>query len=111
MKRADTLRILRANESALRRDYHVKSLALFGSVARDEARPDSDVDLLVEFDQPISLFDLVGTAQHIEKLLGLPEDSVELVLRRAVIPELRERIFAEAVDVFHAPTGRAALAC
>jgi predicted nucleotidyltransferase len=103
MKRADVLRILRTNEAALRENYHVKTLALFGSVARDEAGPKSDVDLLVEFDRPISLFDLVGAAQYIEKLLRLPEDGVDLVLRRALLPELREPILAEAIDVFNAP--------
>ncbi len=102
MRKADVLRILRANEAALRRDHFFKSLALFGSVARDEAGPNSDVDLLVEFDRRISLFDLVGAAQHIEKLLGLPEDRVDLVLRRNVIPELRDIIYGEAIDVFDA---------
>ncbi len=55
MNRDKVLRTLRANETALRRDYYVKSLALFGSVVRNEAGPGSDVDLLVEFDRPISL--------------------------------------------------------
>ncbi len=100
LRKAEVLRTLRANEAALRRDHFVKSLAMFGSVARDEAGPESDVDLLVEFDRRISLFDLVGTAQQIEKLLGLPEDRVDLVLRRNVIPELREILYGEAIDVF-----------
>lgn len=103
MKRDDILAVLRAHRDALRSEHGVKSLGLFGSVARDEAGPNSDVDLLVEFDRRISLFDLVGTAQYIEKLLNLPEDKVDLVLRRAVLPELREAIFAEAIDVFDAP--------
>lgn len=100
LRKADVLRILRANEAALRRDHFVKTLALFGSVARDQAGPNSDVDLLVEFDRRIGLFHLVGTAQHIDKLLGLPEDSVDLVVRDAVIPELREPIYGEAINVF-----------
>jgi len=103
LRKADVLRVLREHEAALRRDHFVKSLALFGSAARDEAGPNSDVDLLVEFDRRISLFDLVGAAQRIEKMLGLPEDRVDLVLRRAVLPELREAIFAEAIDVFDTP--------
>jgi predicted nucleotidyltransferase len=103
MKRADVLRMLRANEPTLRQQYFVKSLALFGSVARDEATPNSDVDLLVEFERRIGLFHLVGTAQYIEKLLNLAEDKVDLVLRRAVLPELQGPIFAEAIDVFDTP--------
>lgn len=104
LRKAVVLRILRANEAALRGDYFVKTLALFGSVARDEARSASDVDLLVEFDRRIGLFHLVGTAQHIERLLNLPEDKVDLVLRRAVLPELQRQIFAEAIDVFDTAT-------
>lgn len=100
LRKPDVLRKLRENEPALRRDYFVKTLALFGSVARDDSGPDSDLDLLVEFDRPVSLFDLVGAAQFIEKLFDLPEDRVDLVLRRNVIPELRDIIFGEAIDVF-----------
>ncbi len=100
LRKAEVLRVLRENEAALRQDYFVKTLALFGSLARDEAGPDSDVDLLVEFDRRIGLFHLVGTAQYIEKRLNLPEDSVDLVIRDAVIPELREPIYGEAIDVF-----------
>jgi predicted nucleotidyltransferase len=82
----------------LQEKYGVKSLALFGSVARDEASPASDIDLLVEFTRPVGLLHFVGTHQYIEKLLKVRR--VDLVLRRAVLPELRDAIFAEAVDVF-----------
>ncbi|MDR3573276.1 MAG: nucleotidyltransferase family protein [Anaerolineaceae bacterium] len=54
--------------------YGVKSLALFGSVARDEARPDSDVDLLVEFNRPIGLFGLIALQQKMEEWLGCTVD-------------------------------------
>jgi predicted nucleotidyltransferase len=52
----------------------VKSLALFGSVARDEARPDSDVDLLVEFNRPTGLLGLIALQQKLEEWLGRPVD-------------------------------------
>ena len=76
----------------------MKSLALFGSVAHDEASAASDVDLLVEFERPVGLLHFVGTHQYIEKLLMA--DRVDLVLRRAVLPELRDAILGEAVSVF-----------
>ena len=98
MKRNEALTILRAEQEHLRRDFGVKSLALFGSVARDEAKDSSDVDLLVEFDRSIGLLHLVGTQQYIEKRLGVAR--VDLILRRAMLPELREDILAEAVDAF-----------
>jgi uncharacterized protein len=97
MRKDDVLRTLRLNEEALRRDYHVKSLALFGSVARDEARASSDVDLLVEFDRPIGYFHLIKTQLHLQELLGATR--VDLVLRRALHPELRGDILGEAINV------------
>jgi len=101
MKRKDIIRTLREHQQELRRDFRVRSLALFGSAARDEARDASDVDLLVEFDRPIGLFHLIGTQQHIEDLLGLKK--VDLVLRRCLFEELKEDILGEAIDVFEAP--------
>ena len=59
MRRDDVLLVLCANRERLRSEFGVKSLTLFGSVARDEARPTSDVDLLVEFDLPTGYFGLV----------------------------------------------------
>jgi len=97
MNRDDALRILRDHETTLRETYFVKSLALFGSVARDEARSDSDVDLLVEFDRPIGYFHLIKTQLHLQELLQV--EKVDLVLRRAIHPELRDDILREAINV------------
>lgn len=88
---------LRIDEPSLRTQYAVRSLAVFGSAARGEAGPASDIDLLVEFDRPIGLLHLARTARHLEELLGAP---VDLVLRRAVLPELRDDILGGAIDAF-----------
>ncbi len=72
----------------------VRSLDLFGSVARGEASPDSDVDLLVEFDRPIGLFHFFRVQRRLEEILGR---RVDLVMRDAVKRQLRDRILAEAV--------------
>ena len=72
----------------------MRSLDLFGSVARNEARADSDVDLLVDFERPIGLFHFFRVQRRLEELLGA---RVDLVMRDAVKPQLRERIFAEAI--------------
>ncbi len=98
MKREDIIRMLREHREKLRREFAVRSLALFGSVAREEAQDTSDVDLLVEFDRPIGLLHLIGTQQHIEDLLGVKK--VDLVLRRCLYEELKEDILGEAIDVF-----------
>jgi predicted nucleotidyltransferase len=75
-------------------DLGVRSLDLFGSVARGEAGPGSDVDLLVEFDKPIGLFHFFRVQRRLQEILGC---RVDLVMRDAVKRQLRDRIFAEAV--------------
>jgi predicted nucleotidyltransferase len=60
------------------RSRGITYLALFGSVARDEARPESDVDLAVRFGQPISLLDLVGIRLEMEAILGRPVDLIPI---------------------------------
>ena len=57
-----------------------------------------DVDLLVEFDRPVGLLHVIGTEQYLEKLLNV--DKVDLVLQRAVLPEFKDGILAEAIDAF-----------
>jgi hypothetical protein len=73
----------------------VRSLALFGSVARDEAGRESDVDLLVEFSEPVGLFRFLDVKAYLEDLLGC---QVDLVTSDALKPGLRERVLQEAVN-------------
>jgi len=73
---------------------HVKSLELFGSVARGSAGEDSDIDLLVEFDRPVGLFHFIRLQEHLEALLGR---KVDLTMRSALIRELRPIIESEAI--------------
>ena len=96
MKRSDVLRILHENSGELSGKYGVKSMALFGSVARDEARPDSDVDLLVEFDRPVGLFAFIGLQQFLENLLG---SKVDLGTLRSLKPRLKDSVLQEAIHV------------
>lgn len=81
----------------------VSSLELFGSAARGESTPSSDIDLLVEFSRPVGLFTIGRLQEFLEEVLS--SDRVDLVLRRAVIDELKERIYAEAVPCLR-ETGR-----
>jgi uncharacterized protein len=93
MQRDDVLSILTEHRTELA-ERGVASLALFGSVARDDASPASDIDLLVEFDRPVGLFELVEIKHFLEKLLGR---SVDLVPRDSLKRQLRERILNEAI--------------
>lgn len=98
MKRNDVLRILSEHQRQLRERYGVRALALFGSTARDEACETSDVDLLAEFDRPITLFDLIATQQYLERVLNV--EKVDLTLRDSIYPALRDDILGEALYVY-----------
>ena len=73
--------------------HKARSLSVFGSVARGEDRPDSDIDFLVEFEPDASLLDLIGLQQDIEAMLGRRAD---VVTPNGVSPFLRDRILGEA---------------
>jgi uncharacterized protein len=87
---------MKLNEEALREvcaRNDVSTLRLFGSFARDEAKADSDVDLLVEFGSSKSLWDLVRIEREFSERLGR---KVDLLTPMSVSPHLRDRILAEA---------------
>jgi hypothetical protein len=94
----DTLEALRAHESELRQ-MGVSHAAVFGSVARGEARPDSDVDVLVDIDEsrPIGVFAYARMALRIGDILHGTADVVE---RAALKPLLRESILHDAIRAF-----------
>jgi uncharacterized protein len=71
MTRDEILQTLSKHREDLLRDYGVRSLALFGSAARDKTGSESDVDILVEFDKRIGLFQFIRTKQRLEDLLVL----------------------------------------
>ncbi len=96
MKRDEVLRILREQRNDLTKRYSVASLSVFGSVARDEARPGSDVDLLVEFTQPVGLFRFIELQQRLESLLGC---KVDLGTPRSLKPRIKEHVLQETVRV------------
>jgi predicted nucleotidyltransferase len=74
----------------------VKSLAVFGSLARGEATPASDIDVLVEFNRPVGLFEFIRLKLYLEDLTGR---RVDLVTPDALRPALRTGILDEAVNV------------
>ena len=78
------------------RRNQVKSLALFGSVARDEATSASDVDLLVEFSEPPGFDGYMNLKFRLEELL---DGRVDLVMNNALKPEMRGAVEKEAIRV------------
>jgi predicted nucleotidyltransferase len=95
MRRDDALQTIREHHSELRA-LGIRRVALFGSTARDEAGPASDIDLLVEFERPAGYFAVVRATSWLEELLSCP---VDLVTPGALKPRLRERVEREAIDV------------
>jgi predicted nucleotidyltransferase len=83
------------------RQYHVRELSLFGSAARGEMSPDSDIDLLVEFlpDASIGLIEYAGLMLDLAKLLGR---KVDLVSKRGLKPLIRDSVLAEARPLYAA---------
>jgi uncharacterized protein len=65
-------------------------------VARDKHTADSDVDILADLEDAADLFDMVGMAEYLEERLAR---KVDVVPRRALRPELRERVLAELVEL------------
>ena len=96
MKRNEALQRLSAQREQLRQQFGVASLAIFGSTARDDATASSDVDLLVEFDRPTGLFDLIRLQFHLEELLGT---TVDVGTVDGLKPRIRERVLAESIYV------------
>jgi uncharacterized protein len=76
MNRAQVITLLRQHAPTLRQRFGTRSVALFGSAARDELRPDSDIDILVDFDQPPSFDAYFGAKDYLEAALGRPVDLV-----------------------------------
>ena len=96
VNRTEALAVLARIKPLLERRFGVTRMALFGSTARNEAGPDSDVDILVDFDGPASSRRYFGVQFALEDELGRP---VDLVSAKAVREELRPYIEREAVNV------------
>jgi hypothetical protein len=79
------------------RKMGIISLDVFGSVVRNESTQRSDIDLLVDLDRDVGLFELFEIQHRLEEIIGVPK--VDLIQRGAIHPALREQILSEAVNV------------
>ncbi|HUV49617.1 MAG TPA: nucleotidyltransferase family protein [Anaerolineae bacterium] len=94
MKRQNILKILAEHRSEIESRFGVVSLSLFGSVARDEAVAESDVDILVTFVKTPGMFGFLELKEYLEYLLQCP---VDLVTKNALKYQFREQILQEAI--------------
>ena len=98
MTRDEIIFKLRANAAAIKAEG-VTGLAIFGSRARDDARPESDIDVLVDVapDSRFSLLNLIGVEHLIKNVTGLP---AQATMHRSLDPRMAERIADDIVEVF-----------
>jgi len=80
------------NKGKIQGTYKVKKLGIFGSYVRGEQREDSDVDILVTFEEPVSLLKLVNFENYLQDLTGI---KVDVIPERSIRPELRKNILNE----------------
>jgi len=95
MQRNQVIAILTKHRAQLR-SLGVQSLALFGSVARDEARSDSDVDILVDLEPPVTFDRYMNVKLYLEDHLGT---KVDVVTWKSLHPQLRSAVEQEMIDV------------
>jgi predicted nucleotidyltransferase len=96
LQTAELQSLLKAFKERHAQEYHLLALGYFGSYARNEATPESDIDVVFETDQP-NLFRTVRLKQELEALLGRPVDVLHL--RGLSNPRLRARVENEAICV------------
>ncbi|PSB06025.1 nucleotidyltransferase [filamentous cyanobacterium CCP1] len=96
MKRAEVLNLVQAHQAQLQQ-LGVKSLNLFGSVARDQAHAQSDIDIWVEIDESIGFFEFFQIKHYLEDLL---QCSIDLGTADALKEHLRKPVLEESIRVF-----------
>jgi predicted nucleotidyltransferase len=87
---------LKIHEEEIKIRFGIKTIGVFGSFAKGLYKAESDVDILVEFEKPVDIFEFIEVKDYLEKLL---ERKVDLVTTKALKPSLREKILNEVVYV------------
>lgn len=95
MRRDQAITILKQHARLLK-DFGVETLSIFGSVARDEAHPKSDIDILVEFLKPPTFDRYMDLKFYLEDRLG---QRVDLVSRKMLKPQIQKIVEKEAIHV------------
>jgi predicted nucleotidyltransferase len=87
---------LKEKSVTLNKQYHVRTIGIFGSYARGEQGKKSDLDILIEFEKPVSLLGLVSLENSLSDFLGI---KIDLTPSDDIRPELRERILKEVIYI------------
>jgi len=92
LKNAEIKRVIKDHLAELHRDYAVSEIGIFGSYARNEQTPQSDVDILVQFSKPVGFIAFMQLEERLQQLLGA---KIDLVTRAALKPKIGARILKE----------------
>ncbi len=90
-------KILKEHKKELKERYFIKNLSVFGSYVRGEQTPESDIDILVEFEKPITLIQFIKLENYLSKLLGL---KVDLVIKKSLKPYIKKQVLKEAIPLW-----------
>lgn len=93
---AEIKEILIRHREDLKERYEVKEIGIFGSYVKGEQKETSDVDILVEFEKPVSLLQIVSLENHLSDILKI---KVDVVPKKNIRKELKEFILKETVPV------------
>lgn len=85
---------IKERKADLEQNFRVKGIGIFGSYVRGDQKDKSDVDVLVEFDEPVSLLGVVKLENYLSDLLQI---KVDLVPQKDIRQELREKILKETI--------------
>lgn len=91
---AEVKEILKKNKGVLRERFKVKEIGIFGSYVKGEQKEESDLDILVEFESPVSLFEFMDMEEYLKKTLGV---NVDLVSKKALKPRIGKHVLEEVV--------------
>ncbi|OGS43817.1 MAG: nucleotidyltransferase [Elusimicrobia bacterium RIFOXYD2_FULL_34_15] len=86
--------IIKEHKTELKKDFNIKRIGIFGSYIRGEQSNKSDLDVLVEFKEPISLLKQAALWNYLSELLRI---KIDLVCKRKIRPELKHNILREVV--------------
>ena len=89
-------KILKENKATLAKRFKVKEIGIFGSYVRGEQKEKSDVDILVSFYEPISLFEFMDMEEFLTQILGV---KVDLVSKKALKPRIGKYILEEVIYI------------
>ncbi len=89
-------KIIKEHKEELRSSYKVKEIGIFGSFVKGEEQKESDLDILVEFEQPVDLFTFLDLEEYLTKLINL---KVDLVMKKTLKPHIGKKVLQEAVYV------------